>query len=72
MAERKLTPRARQVLSHIAAGLPSDHGCSGRSAYGGLTTTLMSLVRAGYIDNLHEQRITDAGRAAIQERNDNG
>ncbi|CAB5514628.1 hypothetical protein LMG26857_03687 [Achromobacter anxifer] len=58
----KPTPSQRRVLEHLVAGRRADHHCRNRSDHGGLTGTIASLHRAGWID---DHGITAAGRAVI-------
>lgn len=61
----KLTPAQREVLTNLATGRRWDAHLSGRSAYGGARSTLMSLQRRGY---MKAGVITQEGRNALAER----
>lgn len=58
----KLTPAQLAVLTNLAGGQRWDAHLSGRSAYGGARSTLMSLQRHGYIK---AGAITQEGREAL-------
>lgn len=59
---KKPTPAQQRVLQNIAAGHSADAHCRSRSDYGGLSGTLVSLRKAGWLD---DNGITDAGLTAI-------
>lgn len=59
---KKPSPAQRRVLEHLAAGRPSDWHCRTQSDHGGLSGTVVSLHRNGW---MRDAEITDAGRAAI-------
>lgn len=60
----KLTPAQRAALENAEKYGRADFGISGRSAHGGYSSTRTVLLRHGYINPFNE-RITDAGRAAL-------
>lgn len=61
----KLSDPMLSVLRNLAAGCDPGTGLAGRSAYGGLTWTVVALYKRGLIDAHRE--ITDAGREAVKE-----
>jgi hypothetical protein len=58
----KLSPAQRRVLENLVGGRRWDAHLSGRTGYGGATSTLMALQRLGYIKT---GQITAAGRQAL-------
>lgn len=62
---RKLTEAQRRALSNLAKGRRIDDGISGRSAYGGLSQTVVSLHKRQFIDRNGD--ITPSGRLALAE-----
>lgn len=59
-----LSPAQIRVLRNLAQDRAASDGISGRSAYGGLSGTIVSLSIRGLIGR--EGKITDAGRAALK------
>lgn len=63
--QKKPTPTQLHMLENLAAGREATHGFpGGRSMSGGLSGTLVSLHRRGWIEG---GKITDAGRAALRQ-----
>lgn len=58
----KPTPAQLRVLRNLAVGLGANAHCRSMSDYGGLTGTLASLYRRGWL--VDRNQLTDAGRIA--------
>lgn len=70
---KKLTSAQLRALRLLAAGREPTEGLVGRSAHGGFFRTWYSLVKAGLVfpnvaDKQYAERITNAGRAALEAR----
>lgn len=63
---KRLTPAGYQVLLNLAAGREASFGLYGKSAYGGLTQTLVALYRRGLITP-RSYTLTDLGKAVVAE-----
>lgn len=69
-AQHTPRPTASQlaVLKNLAAGRSAGAHLRGRSAMGGLTRTLGTMSRRGWIDgSVYSPRLSDAGRAALAQ-----
>ena len=60
----KPTSAQRRVLTNILAGRHVAHGINGNSAHGGLSNTILSLHKRGWIRH-PDGMITEAGKAAL-------
>jgi hypothetical protein len=62
---RKPSPAQLAALRNMAAGKRPGYGIYGNSAHGGLSGTIVSLHRRGWIDT---NGITEAGRTALRQK----
>lgn len=58
---KKASAAQLRVLRNLAAGRPADAHCRTMSDHGGLTGTIASLYRRGWLE---DGELTEAGRAA--------